>query len=172
MNKIKCRGGGSAFRRQLKKKTYYPLHASETPPPFFFCHLRRQHKKEGLSPPLPHDHPIGHYLGRGWSWWTIEHSIPSHFAARFQRLFHIGAATRALGARSVDKGRIWGKFEANFGATPALGVISSPHRPPAHRSRRITVRYHGERWGRAGPVLICSVEWCIREQRGGILLPR
>ena len=142
MNKIKCRGGGSAFRRQLKKKTYYPLHASETPPPFFFCHLRRQHKKEGLSPPLPHDHPIGHYLGRGWSWRTIEHSIPSHFAARFQWLFHIGAATRALGARSVDKGQIWGKFEANFGATPALGVISSPHRPPVHRSRRITVRYH------------------------------
>ncbi len=123
-------------------------------PPFFFCHLRRQHKKEGLSPPLPHDHSISHILGRGWSWRTIRHSIPSHFAARFQRLFHIGAATRALGARSVDKGQIWGEFEANFGATPALGVISSSHRPPAHRSRRITVRCHGERWGRAGPALM------------------
>ena len=35
--------------------------------------------------------------------------------------------------------------------------------------RRLTVCYHGERWGRAGPALICSVEWCIREQRGGII---
>ncbi len=32
----------------------------------------------------------------------------------------------------LNKGQIWGKFEANFGATPALGVIPRPHRPPAH----------------------------------------
>ena len=58
----------------------------------------------------------------------IEHSIvPSHFAARFQRLFHIGAALRSRGARSVDKGQISGEFEANFGLTPALGVIPCPH---------------------------------------------
>ena len=106
-----------------------------------------------------------------WSWRTIERSIPSHFASRFQRLFDIGAATRARGARSVNKGQIWGEFEANFGANPALGGIPRPHRPPVHRSRRLTVWYHGERWGRAGPALIRSVEWCIRERRGGILLP-
>ena len=57
----------------------------------------------------------------------IERSIPSHFAVRFQQLFHIGAAARSHGARSVDKGQIWGKFEVNFGATPALGVIPRPH---------------------------------------------
>jgi len=110
--------------------TYYPLHASETPP-FFFCHLCPGTKKRDWIP-LPPDHPIGHISGCGWSWRTIERSIPSHFAARFQRLFHIGAVTRAHGARSIDKGQIWGKFEANFGATPALGIIPSPHQPPAH----------------------------------------
>jgi hypothetical protein len=59
----------------------------------------------------------------------IERSIPSHCAARFQRLFHIGAASRARGARTVDKGQFWGEFEAKFGATPALSVIPRPHGP-------------------------------------------
>ena len=86
----------------------------------------KQHKKRDPITPPP-DHPIGHILGRGWSWRTIERSIPSHFAVRFHRLFDIGAATRARGARSVAKGQILGEFEANFGATPALGVIPRPH---------------------------------------------
>ena len=149
-----------------------PLHArvGHPRPFFFFRHSAGGTKKRDWIP-LPPDHPIGHISGRGWSWRTIERSIPSHFASRFQRLFDIGAATRARGARSVNKGQIWGEFEANFWATPALGGIPRPHRPPVHRSRRLTVWYHGERWGRAGPALIRSVEWCIRERRGGILLP-
>ena len=115
------------------------MHASGTPPSFFFfCHSAGGTKKRDWIP-LPPDHPIGHISGRGWSWRTIERSIPSHFASRFHWLFDFGAATRARGARSVDKGQLWGEFEANFGATPALGVIPSPHQPPAHRSRRITV---------------------------------
>ncbi len=83
-------------------------------------------KKRDPITPLP-DHPIGHILGRGWSWRTIERSIPSHFAVRFHWLFDIGAASCARGARSVAKGHIWGEFEVNFGATLALGVIPRPH---------------------------------------------
>ncbi|KAL3765279.1 hypothetical protein ACHAW5_000280 [Stephanodiscus triporus] len=40
-----------------------------------------------------------------------------------QRLFHIGAATHASGARSVNKGQIWGKFEANLWAAPKSSKI-------------------------------------------------
>ena len=134
-----CHGGfvQNVTRLRLRVVTIRCIYSSITPctqvrpPRLFFHHLRPGTKKRDWIP-LPPDHLIGHISDCGWSWRTIERSIPSHFAALFQRLFHIGAATCSRGARSVDKGQIWGEFEVNFWVTPALGIIPRPRRPPAH----------------------------------------
>ncbi len=94
----------------------------------------------------------------------IAQSISSYIAMCFHWLFNIGAPMRSRWARSVAKVQISCKFGANFGATPALGIIPRPYWPPAHWSRHLTSRYHhGEQWGRARPALLCSQEWCVDE---------
>jgi hypothetical protein len=64
----------------------------------------------------------------------FERLIPSHFALRFHQLFNIGADTCSGRARSVVrcKGANLGEFEANSGATSALGVIPPHMTPIAH----------------------------------------
>jgi hypothetical protein len=122
-------------------------------PPVLFFRISAASTKKRDSITPPPDHPIGHISGRGWSWRTIKRSIPSHiFSSRFHRLFDIGAATRARGARFVAKGQIWGKFEGEFRGGSDIGRNTSPPSTPgaliAPSNRSVSLESDGDKHDR------------------------